>query len=278
LPLASPWDRVEDVAAGLAAIERAFLARRDRRAVFATAYRLITRQIQDWITAGQFADGDWAARYLVAFGNLYRRALEGWERGASGAVPKAWRMAFEAGSGGRSLVIQDLALGINAHINHDLALALAEVGIDPERPRCYADHVRVNAALRQGTDALQACIADMYAKGLGVLDRLLGRLDEEVTLFSVEVARENAWVSAVALVDGRADAQRQRMLATLDARAGAMARLILSGGDKAPWFLEAMRHVEQLRPWWEHLSAAGRAPRAPGFSSRRSLGRRQPGT
>lgn len=277
LALGAPWQRVEDVAVGLAALERGFIERRDRRAVFVTAYRLITGQIQDWIAAGRFADGDWAARYLVAFGNLYRRALEAWESGARDEMPKAWRIGFEAAAAGRTLVIQDLVLGINAHINHDLALALGGVGIDPDRPRHYADHTLVNAALRGATDTLQTCIANMYAKGLGVLDRLLGRLDEEFTLFSVEVARENAWVSAVALVDARAEAERQRAAATLEARAGAMARLILSGGEKAPWLLEAMRHVEQLQPWWECLAAAEPALQAADPLTPRRPGRRHPG-
>jgi len=235
-----------EVAVCLERVEAFCLPRRDRRGVFATAYLQITRAIEKEILAGGFHDPAWVARYLISFGNLYRRALLSCEIGApAGSVPKAWRIAFDAARDGTGLVIQHLVLGINAHINHDLAIALYEVGIDPQRQRKYEDHTRVNEVLEATTERLKSQVSTLYAPLLQRVDWLAGTLDDDLTRFSIPKARDHAWSFAVAIAGARTDAERTLLRRALDDQAAVMARLILAPVTRHPTLLDAVKKAER---------------------------------
>lgn len=249
-----PYRTTDEALEGLASLEREFLNRRDRRAIFLTVYSMMTRETKRRIEAGQWADSDWVARYLVAFADLYRRALVAFEDGNTGGVPKSWRLAFENAVAGRLLVTQDLLLGINAHVNHDLALALDEVSIEPDRALRKRDHDAINAVLRDIADVVQQRISDMYAPGLAAVDAALGRLDEITALFSIEVARENAWEAAVALANARNSVEREGAQRLLGLRSALMARILLAPA-LSPALIAALRKVEE-GSWWKVLEEA----------------------
>jgi len=253
LPIGAAYQSIQDVISGLAKLEQVFLKRRDRRAVFVTAYLQITQELKRRIETSQFQDNAWVGSYIVAFANLYRQALAAYENGDLAAVPQAWRLSLDTSAAGVGLVIQDLLLGINAHINHDLPLALKEVGIEPGRRLRYEDHTAVNNALREATETVQERIASLYASGLGVLDHLLGNLDEGFTSFSFEAAREHAWNMGVALVTAQSEQDKMRLTTAIDRQATLVARLILAPNTPFPWLIEALRTIEQIKPWWEHL-------------------------
>ncbi len=254
--LLTPYRTVDEVVAGLEGIEAHCWPRRDRRGVFATAYLHITRAIRQEVAAGGFHDASWVARYLVCFGNLYRLALLRYERGEK-AVPKAWRMSFNAAQDRNAFVIQHLLLGINAHINHDLALALVEVGIDPERERRYADHTRVNEVLEIATATMKSEVSRRYAPLLSRLDRLGGRLDDDATNFSIPRAREHAWTFALALTSCTSEAETRRLQQALDTQAAVLARLILASPTRHPIVVQTVRVAKKvdrvlrrLVPFW----------------------------
>jgi Family of unknown function (DUF5995) len=253
LPLIeTPYETIDDVVESLSAVERLLRERRDRRAVFASAYLAITLAVREKSGAGFFDDNEWVRRYDVAFADLYRRALHDFELGRYEAVPRAWRFSFETSLSGDSLVLQDLLLGINAHINHDLALALDAVSIDP-RDRRHRDHTRVNDVLAAATDALQDRIARAYAPALRVLDRVAGRLDEELAGFSVRAAREACWVSALSLANVRDEGEKTAVRRRLDRDASVLARLVLSSIPAGTPLMGALRELERRVPWWELL-------------------------
>jgi hypothetical protein len=242
---------LEDVVSAITELEARHAARRDRRGVFATVYALMSQEMKRRIEDGAFRDSDWVRRYTIAFANLYRAAHDDFESGR--AVPKAWTIAFETARGGVALVTQDLLLGINAHINHDLALALDEVSIEPDRDARRADHSAVNEVLQALTEEVGHRVSDLYARGLAGVDACAGTLDEAVSNFSLAVARAGAWESAVALANARADIERRTIRRMLDLRSAAMARLILAP-NLNPVLLAKCRLVEQSA-WWELLSA-----------------------
>jgi hypothetical protein len=124
---------LDDVVEGLGAWERRFRGSGDRRAVFLTLYGIVSAEMRQRVAAGAFADPEWVHRYAVAFANLYREALGNYEAGRTTLVPKAWRLCFDAAGRGTGLVLQDMLLGVNAHVNNDLPLALSHVSIDPDR-------------------------------------------------------------------------------------------------------------------------------------------------
>lgn len=196
-----PFESPAEVQDLLSRLETRLRNRDDRRAVFLTVYVRMTGEVREGIERGLFEDPDWMGRYLVGFANYYRRAFLAFERGQLSAVPDPWRIAFGSAPRGDSLVIQDSVLGVNAHINYDLALTLNDVGIDPDRAQKYADHVAINHLLARLIDAQQEALAEVYAAGIGDIDAAIGRLDESLFLRSMTEGREQAWRVAVVLTD-----------------------------------------------------------------------------
>jgi hypothetical protein len=243
----SPYRTLDDVVEGLEALETSWAARGDRRAIFATVYRLMSAEMYRRVSGGIFRDGEWVRRYTVAFANLYREALDAY--GAGRPVPRSWRIAFDTAVEGSALVTQDLLLGINAHVNHDLALALEHVGIDPDRAGRLVDHTAVNEVMRALTDDEGARVSALYARGLTAIDDCAGTLDESISNFSLVIARANAWEAAVALANARSELERTGVRTLLDVRASVIARLILAPSLK-PHVLEACRRIEAGR-WLE---------------------------
>lgn len=244
--LDAEYHTVDDVLVGLSNIEQHFLAQRDRRGVFATAYLHISQELNRRLAAQWFVDNAWVRQYLVCFANLYRRAVLAYEFGEHAAIPKAWKIAFDAARDRIGLVIQHLMLGINAHINHDLALALVEVGIDPNRSARYHDHTAVNQALEESTASLKHRVSSTYAPVLQRLDRIAGNLDEKLMNFSIPKAREHAWTFAVALTDVQDDEVHARLRRTLDEQAAVLARLVLNSPSRDRLLVNTVRFVERI--------------------------------
>lgn len=200
--LEEPFTTVHEVLETLAETEMRLRAVDDRRAVFLTVYTRMTEQVQADLDAGGFQDPEWVADYLVSFANAYRRAFVAYERGDVEDVPAPWRVAFDAALAGDTLVLQDALLGVNAHINYDLAYTLDEVGIDPERRTKHADHEHVDAILADLVDAVQRTLVDVYdAIGVPSADAIMGDLDEQVMLLGLTEGRAFAWANAVLLAD-----------------------------------------------------------------------------
>ncbi|MFA9517524.1 DUF5995 family protein [Halopenitus sp. H-Gu1] len=196
-----PFESVTEAAADLSRLESRLRERGDRRAVFLTIYARMTRDVHEAIERGTFLDPDWMRQYVITFANHYRRAFLAFERGHLEAVPDPWRIAFGTAIRGDALVVQDVFLGVNAHINYDLALTLQAVGIDPDRAQKYADHRAINDILARLIDAQQDALAEIYAAGVDDIDAVFGRLDESGTLFSMKEGREQAWRVAIVLTD-----------------------------------------------------------------------------
>jgi hypothetical protein len=242
--VSTEFTTIAEVASALEVVEAICLPRGDRRGVFATAYLQITRAIGTEIAAGRFHDADWTTRYLISFGNLYRRALLASETG--GSLPKSWRIAFDAARDGTGFVIQHLLLGINAHINHDLALALHETGIDPERRWRYEDHTLINAVLEAATPQLKSEVSTKYAPILERLDWIAGRLDDALVAFSIPKARDHAWSFAVAIEGAKLDSERTLLRRALDEQAGVLAQLILAPPTRNPVLLKTVKVAGQV--------------------------------
>jgi len=236
----------QDVVAFMTVLEQRFLAAKDRRGVFASAYLQITLAVAAKIREGFFQDNAWTERYLAAFARLYKDALDAWDRGDQGGVPKAWRIAFQANTDRTSTVLQDLILGVNAHVNHDLPLALFEVGIEPDREMRHADHTAVNEVLRAATDKLQESVEARYAPVLRAFDLAAGRFDENVANFSVTKAREEAWRAAEGLTDARSDIGRLARRAAIDMAAGLFARLVLLPTRFNPALRRALQQIDSI--------------------------------
>lgn len=243
--LEKKYQSVPEVIASFKWLENYFFLRKDLRGVFTTAYLHITQSIGAAIEEDSFEDSNWGLNYLLCFANLYRKAILHYENGTIEQVPKSWILAFDIAQKKEGFVIQHLLLGINAHINHDLALALFEVGIDPDRNHKYKDHTDINLILEKATEGLKRSVSEKYAPILERLDQGFGTVDDEITAFSIPKAREHAWSMAIALTSARTEIEKRILQTSLDEQAAVLARLILA----SPTRHQKVKETVSLAKW-----------------------------
>ncbi len=216
----------------LAALATRWSADHDLRAVFADCYRVMTVRMSEGVASGSFEDGRWVARLRDRFAEYYFDALAGYD-GAAGAraCPLTWTVALDACARPGCHPMEALLLGINAHINHDLALALVDVlddwdHLDEERRAGRRrDHDRVNAIIRSTTDEVQRDVVAGWSPAAARLDALLGRVDEWAFGELVERWRTQVWEDAMRLVALPAP-ERPAEAARIDGRSRRIARII----------------------------------------------------
>lgn len=254
--LDDPYEDLDGSIQRLISLEKILFRLQDRRAIFVTAYLNMTRVLKSKLGSGFFQDDLWVEKYAVSFANLYRIALLNFERGNIEEVPKAWNISFETSISNRGYIVLDLLLGINSHINHDLPFALQEVSIDPDRGQRREDHVKVNVVLSEAIDPIQNRISKMYAPGLALPDMLGGPLDERISQFSFQKARECAWAHAICLSNALNDEERINIRRNINDQAATLARLMLSSVTLFSWFGEVMRYLEGRQPWTQLLEVS----------------------
>lgn len=197
----------------------------DRRDVFLRCYALMTANMHAAIGRGDFADGPWVAGLLARFADYYFEALRSWEVDPDSA-PRVWQSAHASTRDADAVVLQQLLLGVNAHINYDLVLTVHDVLADEwnvmttaRRERCFDDYCRVNAVIAATIDAVQD---DVLAPAIAfsvILDRLMGRLDEYMISRLVSSWRDHTWDDAVRLLDEPDAGQRRTIVARVEERA-----------------------------------------------------------
>ncbi len=216
----------------------------DYLAVFARSYRLITVEMQRAINSGEFEDADWMTRLDIIFAQEYFDAVEAYEQGDQG-LPNCWQMAFDVAREKRGTVLQDLTLGMAAHIIHDLPIALFKAGIEAgHRQGRRRDHDVGNDVLGRSIGDVQAEVSSHYSFALGFLDRLTGGKDELLTDTGIRAARDRAWTRAVSLADAPDQSVRDDLLGELAQTAFNATRLL---APKTPSLLA--RLIPPLRRW-----------------------------
>jgi hypothetical protein len=79
-----------------------------------------------------------------------------------------------------------------------------------------------------------------------------------ISLFSLHVARDSAWESAVALANARSVFERELAAKLISSRAAVLARLLLAS-SRNPLFTAACRRAEEGSTWLTLLATAKQA-------------------
>jgi hypothetical protein len=116
---------INQVIDALEAIIAESIATNSRIGYFAALYYKVTASVRDGIARGQFENGPRMEKFDVLFANRYLDAYTAWKN--KRPITGSWRAAFEATEKSSALVLQQLLLGMNAHINLDLGIAAVEV-------------------------------------------------------------------------------------------------------------------------------------------------------
>ena len=196
---------------------------------FNRLYLSVTQQV-DLQPDAYWKDPSWLMSLDVVFAGFYFRTLAGFLSGDS-SVPSSWIAMFEARYRTGVDRIQFALAGMNAHINHDLALALLAVdgqtGVVPGPASAqHIDYQAVNVLLNSVMpSALQMLASDT----LGVLAEDTGKVGRLLAFWDICQARDLAWDFANHLRD-LSGPIRQAALDAQDQVTGVLGRAILSFG------------------------------------------------
>jgi hypothetical protein len=207
----------------------------DGVACFNRMYLEVTQQVDKDLGQQFFADPAFMTRFDVAFANLYFDAVNAAAGQSAGAaagqstVPLAWRPLFERRGETGIEPIQFALAGMNAHINHDLALALvatdADLNVVPasDSPE-FADYQSVNELLNS---VMPSALNMLATDTLGVLAQDTGKVGRLLAFWDISHARDLAWDFANQLrsLDSLA---RDAALAAQDGLTGVIGRAILA--------------------------------------------------
>ncbi|MDR4950457.1 DUF5995 family protein [Neobacillus cucumis] len=222
----------------------------DHRVVFLHVYLIMTKEMQRRISSGFFLDPDWIERVLIGFAHYYFNAIEANEAGQP--CPPAWELAFQFATKKRGFVLQDALLGINAHINNDLPMALYLI-LKEDRAwpdarimlRRRQDHDRINDVLHDLVDIAQDALANYYDRFIRIIDFLMGRRDEELSSFILAYCRTNVWHDTELLLDASDDDQRSIQLKRIENNAYTMG-LKIANSHAFPKFMASFARKKQL--------------------------------
>ena len=171
-----------------------FPPERAAQKLFLQTYQRTTAAVGAAIDAAQFEDPGWVERWDVVFADLYLSALD-LDLAGSDAVPRPWRLAFDAPPDLPAL--RHVLLGINAHINYDLPQALLGVISDVEFTdptlidRRRRDHERIDGVLSGRVAAEDDELALTSSRTL--VDRVLQPLNHLSSKRFLREARQKVW-------------------------------------------------------------------------------------
>ena len=217
---------IADVIARMQAID-ALLLPTDGLKWFNRLYLMVTQQVDLNPPGGTWQSPVWLTRLDVIFAGLYFLAVV--DSLGSQSVPSAWSALFEARYRNGIDRIQFALAGMNAHINHDLALALlatdADLNIVPASCSPEADDYQaVNQLLNT---VMPSALTMLATDTLGVLAEDTGKVGRLLAFWDICRARDLAWDFAAQLRNLDSPA-REAALATQDALTGVVGRAILA--------------------------------------------------
>jgi hypothetical protein len=145
------------------------------------------------------------------FARYYFDAEDNWRGGRVLDVDPAWRVAFAAADAREVTGSGNMLLGMSAHINNDLPLTLATIGlVAPDGSSRKADHDKVNEFLNRVTIPLREEIVARLDPSFGD-SNAPGTLDETAVLTLIASWREGAWRNAERLVNAPTPAARAQV-------------------------------------------------------------------
>jgi hypothetical protein len=217
---------IPEVIARMQAID-ALLPVTDGLKWFNRLYLMVTQQVDLSPPGGAWQSPVWLGRLDVVFAGFYFGAVAGCLSG--GSVPSAWSALFEARNSTGIDRIQFALAGMNAHINHDLALALlatdVELNVIPTAGSAEAaDYQQVNELLRT---VMPSALTMLAADTLGVLAEDTGKIGRVLAFWDICSARNLAWEFANHLRD-LTGLTRDAAIAAQDQTTGALGRAILA--------------------------------------------------
>ena len=231
---------IEDVLRILAAIVADTRAKTDPLGYFPALYRQVTLEVKRGIERGFFDDPMRMSRFDALFANEYFAAYEQFR--ADQQPSRAWQFAFDTARSQRVIILQNLLLSINAHINLDLGVVAGNAFAGNALENFHDDFNRINDILGSLIPAARDAV--------GQLSPLMEELstiggDDLVTVleFSVEAARDDAWRAATLISLTPSDI-RPLVIEALDAKAKLLGRVVADPAEPLATVVRRIRRAE----------------------------------
>jgi hypothetical protein len=202
----------------------AALQHRDGVAVFNRVYLSVTEELQRRIGQTDLGTGGAAAELCVRFADRYLTAVA--DDAAGRRAPACWRPLLQFRHHRGILPLQFALAGINAHVGHDLALAVVDTcrSLGCEPPELERDFDRVGDVLT----AIEERVREELMPGPDLLD-VADPLTHLAGSWSLERARDAAWAASRVLWCLRALPEVcEEFAEKLDAGAGLVGRFLLT--------------------------------------------------
>jgi hypothetical protein len=167
----------------------------NRVAAFNTLYLRITQRIEGALRSGGTTSPEFLELLDVEFARRYFDALNLWNQDDD-ATPDVWEVLFKRSRDERMSSLVAAMLGVNAHINHDLSLALIatwnELGA-PTDDAIHPDYLLVNEIFYEEIPPLRQSYSTEWQLAI---DGFVGPLDDWSQRVLVTVTRAHAWEQA----------------------------------------------------------------------------------
>lgn len=187
-----PAQTIDQVILQLEGIIQECISTNNRAGYFAALYHRVTCRIKEGIANNEFEDNARMERLDVLFANRY---IDAWLQWKAGQQPTAsWAMAFKAAES-KGIIMQHILLGINAHINLDLGIATAETMNGSVLGGIQKDFNTINNVLASLIDVVEQEIFKVSPL-MFLIDTWAKNVDEMMVQFSINTAREGAWLFA----------------------------------------------------------------------------------
>jgi hypothetical protein len=170
----------------------------DGVAAFNGMYLAVTQAVEKAIADSYFASSEFLTRLDVVFANRYFLALGNALNEAP--MPRCWKALWDVRASEHRAPLQFALAGMNAHINHDLVLAvvdtLRELGGHPETGDYRSDFVRVNTLLASLEEGIRRSFETGFLARLDQRFAAMDALQARMANWSIARARAVAWNDA----------------------------------------------------------------------------------
>jgi hypothetical protein len=225
--LETPPSSIADVLATMRAIDAATFDG-DGLKWFNWLYFQVTQAVEARVASGGFSDAAFLSELDVQFAQLYFNALRNFLSKA--ALPDCWQALFTQRNQTALTRIQFALAGINAHINHDLPIALVSTcqfqALNPQHGTTqYTDYTSLNTTL---DSLVEEAKQTLNVRLLGDALPDVSQLENTIAAWSVSAAREAAWNNAELLWHLRPEAGlTAAFLDTLDGLTSVVGKALL---------------------------------------------------
>ena len=209
---------------------------------FAALYRKVTIRVKEGVEEKNpekqvFQDNERMERLDVIFASRYISAYYGYQNNAP--ITESWLIAFEMSNDFWPIVLQDLLIGMNAHINLDLGIAAAEVMKGKDLQDLKHDFNAINKILSSLVEEVEEDLSKIWPT-LKKLLKWTKKADDFLIDFSMAAARKDAWRFAEQLASLNGEGF-ENAIANKDVKVAKIAKLITDPGFIASFIFKIIR-------------------------------------